>query len=180
MRCAILSFRSPQIRVSQAEQSLKTLCIVCQMQISEQRFQSRGTAILGNGGPLRHVGVYRIACTAIDGLLLLRQVGKDPFHRIALGGGGYVGKRSFAGMGCLCEHQLTANHYLQNRIAQIGKLCGGIGNRPLIIVCFHIHTISIASEGTFCKTGGKKVIISFGVSEAGSLTLPGMCAIIIR
>ena len=180
MQCTASGFRFVQIRISQAEQLLQPLCILCQIQISEQRLQPRGTAVLGNGGPLRYVSVYRIACTAIDGLLLLRQVGKDPLHRIALGGGGYVGKRSFAGMGCLCEHQLTANHYLQNRIAQIGQLCGGIGIRPLIIVCFHIHTLSIASGWAFCKTGGKKVVISFAVSEVCSLTLPGMCAIIIR
>lgn len=129
MRCAILSFRSSQIRVSQAEQSLKTLCIVCQMQISEQRFQSRGTAILGNGGPLRHVGVYRIACTAIDGLLLLTQMRENPLHRIALGGGGYVSKRGFAGVRCVTQHQLAADHYFQHRIAQIGQLCGGILSR---------------------------------------------------
>ena len=180
MRSVRLSFLTAQIRVSQAEQSIQSLCVIGQMQISEQRLQSRSTAVLGNGGPLRHIGMYRIACTAIDGLLLLRQVRKDPLHRIALGGGGYVGKRSFAGMGCLCEHQLTANHYLQDRIAQIGQLCGGIGIRPLIIVCFHIHTLSIASGWAFCKTGGKKVVISFAVSEVCSLTLPGMCAIIIR
>lgn len=165
MQCVQLSFRPVQIWISQAEQSFQTLCILCQMKIGEQRLQSRGTAVLGNGGPLRHIGVYRIACTAIDGLLLLRQMRENPLHSIALRGGGYVGKRGFAGVWCVIQHQLTANHDLQHRVTKIGKLGGGIGVRALIIMCIHIHILSIASKMTFFKTGAKKDRFSFGASH---------------
>ena len=180
MRCAGSYFRDIEIRVCQVEQFFQTLYIICQMQIGEQRFQSRGTAVLGNGGPLRHVCVYRIACTAIDGLLLLTQAGKDPLHRVALSGGGDVGKRSFAGVGCVGEHQLTANHNLQHRVTQIGQLGGGIGIRTLIIPCIHIHTVSIAFPAPFCKTRGQKCGFLLLRGAGCSLTLCGICAIMIR